>query len=83
MKDPYDDMSPEEKRKHIEALRRMTPEQRFSLACEASDRARQEKIALIKADHPEYTHKQVMRELIRRLYGEELYQEVAKAKGWE
>ncbi len=70
-------------RKQIEILRDMSPEDRAMLASELTDRARQELIADIMKQHPEFTRQQVMREVIRRCYGEELYREIAAAKGWK
>jgi len=70
-------------RKQIEIIRKMLPEDRAMLASELTDRARQELIADIMEQHPEFTRQQVTREVIRRCYGEELYREIAAAKGWK
>jgi len=69
--------------KHIEYLRSLTGEQRLEIAFELSDKARQEIIADIEKQHPEFTRRQVINEVIRRCYGEKLFQEIAAAKGWK
>jgi len=69
--------------KHIEYLRSLTGEQRAQIAFELSDKARQELIADIKNQHPDFTEQQVKLEVIRRCYGEKLAQEVTAAKGWK
>ena len=70
-------------RKQFEILQNMTGEQRLEIAFELSDKARQELIADIKKQHPEFTRRQVINEVIRRCYGEELFGEIAAAKGWK
>ena len=69
--------------KHIEYLRSLTGEQRAQIAFELSDKARQELIADIKKQNPDFTEQQVKLEVIRRCYGEKLAQEIAAAKGWK
>lgn len=69
--------------KHIEYLRSLTGEQRLQIAFELSDKARQELIADIKKKHPEFKNRQIINEVIRRCYGEELFREIAAAKGWK
>jgi len=61
----------------------MTGEQRAMISFELSDKARQILIEDIKKQHPEFTSQQVMNEVIRRCYGEELFREIAVAKGWK
>jgi hypothetical protein len=78
-----EDTSIEAARKQFEILQNMTGEQRALIAFELSDKARQELIADIKKQHPEFTKRQVKLEVIRRCYGEKLAQEVAAAKGWK
>jgi len=70
-------------RKQFEILQNMTGEQRMEIAFELSDKARQELIADIKKQHPEFTNRQVINEVIRRCYGEQLFREIAAAKGWK
>jgi hypothetical protein len=70
-------------RKQFEILHNMTGEQRMEIAFELSDKARQELIADIKKQHPEFTRRQVINEIIRRCYGEGLFREIAAAKGWK
>jgi hypothetical protein len=77
------DANIDEMRKQFEILRNMTGEQRALIAFEMSDKARQELIADIKKQHPEFTKQQVIIEVIRRCYGEELSLKVAAAKGWK
>ena len=72
-----------DKEEYFENLRNMTGEQRLELAFELSNKARQELIADIKRQHPDFTQRQVMNEVLRRCYGEELFREIAAAKGWE
>ena len=76
------DTSLEAHRKQIEILQKMTGEQRLQITFEMSDKARQELIDDIKKQHPEFTKQQLIIEIIRRCYGEELSQKVAAAKGW-
>jgi hypothetical protein len=77
------DMTIDTLRKQFEILQNMTGEQRLQIAFELSDKARQELIADIKKQHPEFTRRQVINEIIRKCYGEELYREIAAAKGWK
>jgi len=73
----------DEMRREFEILQNMTGEQRLQIAFELSDKARQELIDDIKKRHPEFTKQQLIIEIIRRCYGEELAQKVAAAKGWK
>jgi hypothetical protein len=77
------DTTLETHKKHIEYIRSLTGEQQALIAFELSDKARQELIADIKKQHPDFTEQQVKLEIIRRCYGEKLAQEVAAAKGWK
>jgi hypothetical protein len=77
------DTTLETHKKHIEYIRSLTGEQRALIAFELSDKARQELITDIKMQHPAFTKRQVILEVIRRCYGEELAQKVAAAKGWK
>jgi len=78
-----EDMTLQEAAQRFEIIRKMSPEDRAMLASELTDRARQELIADIMEQHPEFTRQQVTREVIRRCYGEKLYREIAAAKGWK
>ncbi len=49
-----DDTNIDEMRKHFDILRNMTGEQRAQIAFDLSDKARQELIADIKKQHPEF-----------------------------
>jgi hypothetical protein len=69
--------------RQFEILERIGIEGRAEMTFELSDKARQELIADIKKQHPEFTKQQVIIETIRRCYGEELSQKVAAAKGWK
>jgi hypothetical protein len=69
--------------KQFEILERIGIEGRAKMTFELSDKARQNLIDDIKKEHPEFTEKQVMLEVIRRCYGEELAQKVAASKGWK
>jgi hypothetical protein len=70
-------------RKQFEILQNMTGEQRLQMAFELSDKARQELIAGIKKQNPEFTNRQVINEVIRKCYGEKIFREIAAAKGWK
>jgi len=78
-----DDANIDEMKRQFEILQNMTGEQRLEIAFELSDKARQKLIANIKQQYPEFTKRQVLNEVIRRCYGEKLFQEVAAAKGWK
>jgi hypothetical protein len=77
------DTTPDAHRKQIEILRKMSPEKRAIISLELSDNVRQIAIAGIKKQYPAFTDTQIKRELLRRCYGEELFQKVAAAKGWK
>jgi hypothetical protein len=69
--------------KQFEILERIGIEGRAEMTFQLSDKARQELIADIKNQHPEFTEQQLKKEIIRRCYGEKLAEEVATAKGWK
>ena len=77
------DMTIEDMRKQFEILERLGIEGRAEMTFQLGDKARQELIEDIKKQHPEFTRRQVMNEVIRRCYGEELFREIAAAKGWK
>ena len=70
-------------KKQVEILRKMSPEKRALISFELSDNVRQIAMEGIRRMHPEFTETQVIRELLRRLVGDELFQEIAAAKGWK
>jgi len=70
-------------RKQFEILERLGIEGRAEMTFQLSDKARQELIADIKKQHPEFIMQQVVNEVIRRCYGEKLSEEIAAAKGWK
>jgi hypothetical protein len=78
-----DDTTIDALRKQFEILERIGIEGRAEMTFELSDKARQELIEDIKKQHPEFTKQQVIIEVIRRCYGEELSLKVAAAKGWK
>jgi hypothetical protein len=78
-----DDTTIDALRKQFEILERIGIEGRAEMTFEMSDKARQELINDIKKQHSEFTNRQVMNEVIRRCYGEKLFQEIAAAKGWK
>ena len=70
-------------RKQFEILERIGIEGRAKMTFELSDKARQKLIDDIKKQHPEFTKQQLIIEIIRRCYGEELAQKVAAWKDWK
>jgi hypothetical protein len=68
-------------RKQFEILRKMSSQKRALISFELSDNVRQIAIAGIKKLHPDFTRRQLINEIIRRCYGEELFREIAAAKG--
>ena len=52
----------------LEIRRRMTPEQRLSVAVEISDVCRAFRKAGVKQEHPDWSERQVMIELFRRAF---------------
>jgi len=77
------DTTLEAARKQFEILGQIGIAGRAEMTFELSDKARGELIADIKKQHPEFTKQQVIIEVIRRCYGEELSLKVAAAKGWK
>ena len=76
-------MTLEEAAQDFDIIRNMSPGEMAMLAFELTDKARQVLINDIRKQHPEFTRRQVMGEVIRKRYGEELYREIAAAKGWK
>jgi hypothetical protein len=68
-------------RKQIEILRKLSPERLALISFELSDNVRQIALEGIRRMHPEFTETQVIRELLRRLVGDELFQKIVAAKG--
>jgi len=77
------DTTPQAHKKQVEILRKMSPEKRALISFELSDNVRQNAIAGIKKQHPDFTRQQIINEVIRRCYGEEVFREIAAAKGWK
>ena len=75
------DTTREAHRKQIEVLRKMSPEKRALISFELSDNVRQNAIAGIKKQHPDFTDTQISRELLRRIAGNELFDKIIAAKG--
>ncbi len=75
------DTTPQAYKKQIEILRRMSPEQRALISFELSDNVRQNAIAGIKKQHPDFTNNQTRKELLRRIVGNELLRKIMAAKG--
>jgi hypothetical protein len=78
-----ENLSLEEAEEYVKTLKNLTGEQRFQITCELSDMKRQGIINDIKKEHPDFTEKQVILEVIRRCYGEKLAEEVAASKSWK
>jgi hypothetical protein len=70
-------------RKQFEILERIGIEGRAKMTFELIDRARQKVIDDIKKEHPDSNKKQLVLEIIRRCYGEELAQKVVTWKSWK
>jgi hypothetical protein len=68
-------------KKQIEILRKLSPERLALISFELSDNVRQIAMEGIRIMHPEFTETQVIRELLRRLVGNELFQKIVAAKG--
>jgi len=62
------DTSPEAQAVQFEIWRKMSGEQRMTLAYEMSMFLRELAAAGIRQDHPDWTEKQVSRELLRRAF---------------
>ena len=62
---PLSDTSPDAERVQIEVLRGLSCEQRLLTALEMSDLTRELARAGILLEHPEWTERQVIRELLR------------------
>ena len=77
------DTTPDAHRRQIEILRKMTPEKRALISFKLSDDVRQNAVAGIKKMHPDFTDIQIRRELLRRTVGDELFRQIAAAKGWQ
>lgn len=55
--------------KYYKVLAAMTPKQKSDMVLELNDNMRSLLISGIKARHPEFTHQQIIYEIIRRVYG--------------
>jgi hypothetical protein len=77
------DTTLEAHRKQVEILRKLSPQRKALMAIELTDNIRQIAVEGIKSRYPEFSEKQVMRELLRLIVGDELFQKIATAKGFE
>ena len=59
----------------------MSPENRTLISFELSDNVRQNAIAGIKKQHPDFKDNQIKRELLRRMVGNELFYKIIAEKG--
>lgn len=62
---PLSDTDPEIRAAQEAVWQRMTGSQRYALTRELSERARQFTLADLRAEHPEWTHRELMLELLR------------------
>jgi hypothetical protein len=62
---PISDTSPEIEAMQMQIRRQMTPDERFRIAIELSDMCRELRKAGIKRDHPDWSNRQVIIELLR------------------
>jgi len=65
---PISDTDPAAREVQLKVLRAMTGEQRLLLAIEMSELARELSQAGIRRQHPEWSEKEVTRELLRRAF---------------
>ena len=65
---PISDTDPAAREVQLKVLRAMSGEQRLLLAIEMSEFARELSRAGIRRQHPEWSEKQVTRELLRRAF---------------
>jgi hypothetical protein len=68
-------------KKQIAILRKLPPERLALISFELSDNVRQIALEGIRRMHPEFTETQVIRELLPRLVGNELFRKIVAAKG--
>ncbi|HSU16130.1 MAG TPA: hypothetical protein VLK66_18620 [Longimicrobium sp.] len=61
----HSDTSPEVHRLQIERLRKMTGEERIRIAFKLSNFMRRSAASRIRTEHPDWTERQVKRELVR------------------
>jgi hypothetical protein len=77
------DTTLEAHRKQVEILRKLSPQRKALMAMELTDNIRQIAIEGIRSRHPEFNEKQVMRELLRLIIGDDIFQKIAAAKGFK
>jgi hypothetical protein len=70
-------------KKQVEILRKLSPQRKALMAIELTDNIREIAVEGIRSRHPEFSEKQVMRELLRMIVGDELFQKIATAKGFK
>ncbi len=71
------DTTPEAARHYYATLRKLSPSQRLKMAFELSDAVRETLIAGIRHRHPDYSPRQIRRELLRLTLDKELFAKVA------
>lgn len=74
------DTAPEARRVQLDALRRLSGPERLAMACAMSDEARAASEAGVRHRHPEWTDRQVQRDLLALLVGPELARKVDAAR---
>jgi hypothetical protein len=77
------DTTLEAHKKQVEILQKLSPERKALMAMELTDNVRRIAVSGIRSRHPEFSEKQVMRELLRLIVGNELFEKIASAKGWK
>ena len=77
------DTTLEAHKKQIEILRKMSPEKLALISFELSDNVRQNAIAGMKKQHPDFTDTRIRRELLRRMVGNALFFKIIAEKGLE
>ena len=70
------DTTPEAHRMQLEALRKMTDEQRVAISFELSENVRKNMLEGIKEQHPDFTPAQLKKEMLRRTLSKELFDEI-------
>ncbi len=60
------------RRVQLDVIRRMTPDERVGAAVRMSEDARSIAVSGIRSRHPEWSEERVRRELLVRIYGEDL-----------
>jgi hypothetical protein len=77
------DTTLEAHKKQVEILRKLSPERKALIAMELTNNVRQIAVEGIRSRHSEFSEKQVMRELLRMIVGDDLFHKIAIEKGWK